>query len=90
MNSRKGNVTLTMKGTMEAWVASRMGIHFPTLSNKLDLDTEMGEMVIFVSNISESLLIRASSLEEESCSIMDKMKRFMAMMKNTCELVENA
>jgi hypothetical protein len=48
---------------MEAWAASRKGICFPTLSNKLALDTEMGEMVISVSNTSESLSIRASSLE---------------------------
>jgi hypothetical protein len=75
---------------MEAWATSRKGIHFPTLSNKLALDTEMGETVISVSNTSESLSIRASSLEAGSCSVMDKMTGFMAMMKNTCESVENA
>jgi hypothetical protein len=45
----------------------------------------MGEIVISVSNISESLSIRASSLEVGSFSITDKMTGFMAMMKNTCE-----
>jgi hypothetical protein len=75
---------------MDAWDASRKGICFPTLSNKLALDTEMGETVISVSKISESLSIRASSLEAGSCSVTDKMTGFMAMMKNTCELAENA
>ena len=70
---------------MEAWAASRKGIRFLTLSNRLDLDTEMVEMVISVSNTSESLSIRASSLEAGSYFITDKMIGFKAMMKNTCE-----
>jgi hypothetical protein len=45
----------------------------------------MGETVISVSNILESLSIRASSFEARSCSVMDKMRGFMAMMKNTYE-----
>jgi hypothetical protein len=47
---------------MEAWTASRKGICLPTLSDKLALDTEMGETVISVSNTSESLSIRDSLL----------------------------
>ena len=74
---------------MEAWAASRKGIFFSTLSYKLALDMEMGETVIFVSNTSESLSVRDSSLDAGSCSVMDKMTRFMAMMKNTCESMEN-
>ena len=74
---------------MEYWAASRKGIHFPTLSSKFDLDTEMGETVISVSNISESLSIRASSLEAESFSFTDKMIGLVSMMKNTCNSVEN-
>jgi hypothetical protein len=75
---------------MYAWAASRKGIRFPTSSNKLALDTEMGEMVIYVSKISESPSIRDSSLEVGSCYVTNKITGFMAMMKNTCELVENA
>jgi hypothetical protein len=45
----------------------------------------MGEMVISVSNISESLSIRDSSFEVRSYSVTDKMRGFMAMMKNTYE-----
>jgi len=75
---------------MEACAFSRKGIHFPTLSSKLALDTEMGETINYVSNTSESLSIRASSLELRSCSIMDETTGFVAMMKNTCESVENA
>jgi hypothetical protein len=75
---------------MDAWAASRKGIHFPTLSNKLALDIEMGETVISVSNTSDSLSIRASSLEAGSCYVMDKMVGFMTMIKNTCESVEDA
>jgi hypothetical protein len=70
---------------MESWAASRKGIHFPTLSRRLDLDTKMGETVISVSNTSESLSIRASSLEVEYFSFMDKMTGLVAMMKNTCK-----
>jgi hypothetical protein len=70
---------------MDSWDVSRKGIRFSTLSNKLAMDTEIGEMVISVSNISESLSIRASYLEVGSCSVTDKMTGFMAMMKNTCE-----
>jgi len=54
----------------------------PTLSNKLALDTKMGETIIYVSNILESL---SSSFEVGSFSVTDKMTVFMAMMKNTCE-----
>jgi hypothetical protein len=56
----------------------------PTLSNKFDLDTKMGETVIFVSKMSESLSIRASYLEETSCSFMDKTRGLSAMVKSTC------
>jgi len=70
---------------MQAWAASRKGICFPTLSKKMALDTKMGEMVIYVSNISESLSIRISSLGAGSCYVTDKMTGFVAMMKKTCE-----
>jgi hypothetical protein len=70
---------------MEVWATSRKGIHFPTLSNKLALDTEMSETTISMSNILKSLSIRDSSLEAGSCSVTDKMTGFMSMMKNTCE-----
>jgi hypothetical protein len=50
----------------------------------------MGEIVISVSNTSESLSIRDSSLEVRSCSVMDKVKGFQAIMKHTCESTENA
>jgi hypothetical protein len=66
---------------MEAWFSSRKAIRFPTLSNMLALDTEMGEAIISVLNISESLSIRDSYLEEGSWSVTDKMIGFMAMMK---------
>jgi hypothetical protein len=70
---------------MEAWTASRKGICLPTWSDKLALDTEMGETVILVSNKLESLSIRASSLGGGSCSVMNKTTRSMVMMKNTYE-----
>jgi hypothetical protein len=47
-------------------------------------------MDIFVSNISKSRSNRASYLEVGSFSVTDKMTGFMAMMKNTCQLAENA
>jgi hypothetical protein len=53
----------------------------PTLSNKFDLDTEMGETVISVSKMSESLSIRASSLEEMSYSFTDNTIGLVAMVK---------
>jgi hypothetical protein len=48
---------------MEAWASSRKDIIFSTLSNKLAMDMEMGETIISMSNTSDSLSIRASSLE---------------------------
>jgi len=69
---------------MEAWVSSRKGIYFPTLSNKFDLDTKMGETVKSTSKTSESLSIRDSSLEARSCSVTNKITGLVAMMKNTC------
>ena len=75
---------------MEAWAASRKGIRFLKLPIKLALNTEMGETVISVLNTSESLSIRAYSLEVGSFSVMDKMTGILAMMKNTCESMENA
>jgi len=75
---------------MEAWIASRKGIRIPTLSDKFCLDMETGEMVILVSNISESLSIRASSFGRGSCSVTEKTIGSMAMMKNSCEWVEDA
>jgi hypothetical protein len=74
---------------MEAWEASRKSIFFPTLSRKLDLDTEMGETLIYVSNTSESLSIRASSLEADSFSFTKKTTGLVAMMNNTCKPVED-
>jgi hypothetical protein len=59
-------------------------MHIPTLSNKFDLDTETGEIVIFVSKTSESLSIRDSSMEEMSCSFTDKITGLVGMVKNTC------
>ena len=59
-------------------------MHVPTLSNKFDLDIETGESVISVSKTSKSLSIRASSLEDMSCSFMDKTIGLVAMLKNTC------
>jgi hypothetical protein len=50
----------------------------------------MGENIISVSNTSESLSIRASSLEVTSFFVMDKTTGFVSIMKNTCELAENA
>jgi len=73
---------------MEYWAASRKSIHFPTLSRKFDLDTKMGEIVIFVTNMSESLSIRDSSLEADSFSFMEKTTGLVAMMKNTCNSME--
>jgi hypothetical protein len=70
---------------MEAWIALRKGIYLPTLSDKLALDTEMGETVILVSNTSETLSIRASSLGGGYFSDTNKMTGSMVMMKNTCE-----
>jgi hypothetical protein len=75
---------------MEAWVAPRKGIYFPTLFRKLALETETCETVNFVSNTSESLSIRDSSLEATSCSVMDETTGFVAMMKNACEWADNA
>jgi hypothetical protein len=74
---------------MEAWAVSRKGIHFPTLHNKFDLDTEMGETVISVSKTSDSLSIRASYLEVDSFSFTDKTTGLVAMMKNTCNSMED-
>ena len=75
---------------MDTWASSRKVIHFPTLSRRLDLDTEMGEIINSMSNTSKSLSIEASSLEMKSCSFMDKTTGLVAMMKNTCKSVENA
>ena len=66
---------------MQAWAASRKGICFPTLSDRLSLEKETGETVISVSNTSESLSIRASYLEEMSFSFTDKTTRLLAMEK---------
>jgi hypothetical protein len=66
-----------------AWTASRNGIHLPTLSDRLLLDTEMGEMVISVSKTSESWSIRASSFAIRSCYITEVMIGSMIVMKNT-------
>jgi hypothetical protein len=73
---------------MEAWASSRKGIHFPTLSNRLDMDTKMGETIISVSNTSESMSIRGSYFEVEYFSFTDKMTGLVAMMKNTCNSME--
>jgi len=70
---------------MEAWTASRKCVCLPTLSDKFDLDTETGEMVISVSNTSESMSIRDSYFEVGSCFVTDIMTVFMEIMKNTCE-----
>jgi len=59
-------------------------MHFPTLSRRLDLDMEMGEIVISMSKTSKSLSIRASSLEARSFSVTDKMTGLVTMAKNTC------
>jgi hypothetical protein len=70
---------------MEAWIALRKGIYLPTLSDKLAMDTDMGETVISVSNTSESLSIRASSFGRESYSVTKKVTGSMEVMKHTCE-----
>jgi len=75
---------------MEAWTASKKLIFLPTLSEKLALDTEMGEAVIWVSNTSESLSIRASLFSGGSCYVTDRMTGSMAVMKNTREWAEEA
>jgi hypothetical protein len=70
---------------MEAWNTSRKGIYFPTLSEKLALDTETGEIVISVSNTSESLSIRASSFDVGYFSVIDTITGSMVAVKNTYE-----
>jgi hypothetical protein len=67
------------------WTASRKGICFPTLSYKLALEMEMGEMVIPGSNTSKSLSIRASSFDMGSFSATYIMIGSMVAMKNTCK-----
>jgi hypothetical protein len=64
-------------------------MRIPTLSNKFDLDMETGETVISVSKTSKSMSIRDSSLEEISCSFMDKMIGLAAMVKNTYQAMKN-
>jgi hypothetical protein len=44
----------------------------------------MGEIVISMSKMSESLSIRDSYLEVMSCSFTDKMTGLDSMVKNTC------
>ena len=61
----------------------------PALSNKFDLDTEMGETVISVSKTSKYLSIRVSSLEEISCSFTDKTIGLVGMVKNTYQVEKN-
>jgi hypothetical protein len=73
---------------MEARAASRKGMRIPTLSNKFDLETKMGETIIFVSKMSKYLSIRVSSLDEISCSFTDKTKGLAAMLKNTYQVVK--
>jgi hypothetical protein len=75
---------------MVAWTASRNGIHLPNLSDRLLLDTEMGEMVILVSKTSESQSIRASSFATGSCYVTEVMIGSMVAMKNTWKRVEMA
>ena len=73
MNFGKGKSISMTQGTMEAWTSSSKGKSFPTLSNKLVLDTETSETFIIVSNTLKSLSIRASSFEERSCFVTDIM-----------------
>ena len=54
---------------MVAWNASSNYILLPIISNKLLLDTEIGEMVISTSETFASLSIRASSIAVESFSV---------------------
>jgi hypothetical protein len=68
-----------------AWTTSRKGIFFPTLSDRLALDTEMGEMVILVSNTYESLSIRDPSFDMRSLSDIDIMIGSMVTIKNNCK-----
>jgi hypothetical protein len=68
-----------------AWNDSRKGIFFPTLTDILALDTEMGEMVILVSKTYESRSIMDSSFDTGSCSTTDIMTGSMVAMKNTCD-----
>jgi hypothetical protein len=70
---------------MEAWTALRKGICFPILSDRLALDTKMGEMVNSVSNTFESLSIRDYLFDVGSCSATDIMTGSMVAKKNTCE-----
>jgi hypothetical protein len=56
----------------EARATSRKDMWDLTLFNKFTLDTETGETIVTVSKTSESLSIRASSLEGVSGSLTDK------------------
>jgi len=68
---------------MVAWTASRNGIHLPTLSDTLLLNTEMGKMVILVSKTFESWSIRDSSFSTRSCYVTEVMIGSMVVIKNT-------
>ena len=65
---------------MVAWTSSRNGILLPIISEKLLLDTEIGEMVISTLKTSASLLIRASYIVLESCSVTEAIMGSMVMM----------
>jgi hypothetical protein len=90
MNSGKGKAILTTYETMEAWTPSRNGIHLPKLSDKLFLDTEMGEMVISLSKMSESQPIRDSSFTKGCFSVTEVMIGSMDALKNTWKREEMA
>jgi hypothetical protein len=62
---------------------SRNGIHLPTLSDRLLLDTKMEEMVISVSKTSESWSIRDSSFVIRYFSVSEFIIGSMVAMKNT-------
>ena len=70
---------------MVAWTASRNDIHLPTLSNRLPMDIDMGEMVISMSKTYESQSIRASLFDMRSSSAIEIMLGSMVVIKNTCE-----
>ena len=65
---------------MVVWTASRNDILLLIISNKLLLDTEIGEMVISTSETFAPLSIRASSIAVESFSVTEDIMGSMVMM----------
>ena len=71
---------INFESTMVAWTASRNGILSLIISEKLLLDTEIGEMVISTLETYVPLPIRASSIVVESCLVTEAIMGSMVMM----------